>query len=111
MKTTEHAVREKTISDGVQLLKAHVRGKVPDRFGWWIEIDHDVRISIRWLWLGHPAVTHSGSVSDCDVTIALSFLDRVDWNAEVSAAMESVELADERVPKTGPGGMLVRSVG
>ena len=85
------------LSDGASLLKKTIRSLIPPTFGWWLEMDHDVRISVRWLWLGHPAVVHSGSVSDTDVTIMLALLRGVDWDAEAAAAMENVEAAEAKL--------------
>lgn len=85
------------IADGIRTLKRTVREIVPPSFGWWIEVDHEVRVSIRWLWLGHPAVTHSGSITDDDISIVLHLLRSVDWSAEATAAMANVEEAEVKL--------------
>ncbi len=89
-----------TISEGHALLKTKLRAIIPQNFGWWMEMDHDVEIRVRWLWLGHPAVTHSGSVSDCDLTIVLALLRNVDWDAEAKEAIDSVEAAEAALLKS-----------
>lgn len=88
------------ISEGHGLLKACLRRIIPPTFGWWLEVDHDVEIRARWLWLGHPGVTHSGSRSDSDVTILLALLRQVDWEAEAKEAMGSVEKAEHEILKS-----------
>lgn len=79
------------IRNGVATLKSRLRAHIPETFGWWVEIDNDIRVSIRWIWLGHPGVMHAGSVSDPDIDIALALVETVDWTAEVDAAIASVE--------------------
>lgn len=82
------------ISDAVARLRKTLREIIPATFGWWVEIDHDVQFTVRWIWLGHPAVTHCGSISDSDVTIAIWLLERVDWQSEALRAMDGIELRE-----------------
>lgn len=88
---SSESVRSLKISEGVGLLKARIRELVPATFGWWMEIDHDLNFAVRWMWLGHPAVTRSGSVSDCDVSIMLAGLESVNWDEQATLAMADVE--------------------
>ena len=79
------------LAEAVATMKREIRAIIPPAFGWWLEFDHDVRASIRWVWLGHPAVTRCGSVSDSDFSLALHFLRSVDWEEEVRRAMADIE--------------------
>lgn len=98
-RTSDKTRRGVAMTEGLALIKKSIHEIIPDTFGWWLEADNDVRISVRWLWLGHSAVTHSGSVSDCDVTILLELLRYVDWAEEAKEAMRSVEEAEAALLK------------
>ena len=37
------------LADAVLVMKRAVREIVPASFGWWLEFDHDVRASVRWV--------------------------------------------------------------
>lgn len=93
-KSSDTVRKSVAITDGFALIKKSILEIIPPTFGWWLEADHDVQICVRWLWLGHPAVTHSGSVSDFDITILLALLKNVDWEAEAREAMATVEAAE-----------------
>lgn len=85
------------LSPGIQLqdaipgLKRTIHRLIPDSFSWWLEIDADIGISTRWIWLGHPGVCRIGSVSDPDASIMLRLLQDTNWEEEVDAAIETVE--------------------
>lgn len=89
--TPAKATNPNSIQDALRHLRLRVRELIPEPFAWWLELDHDISMSVRWIWLGHPNVPHCGGISDTDVTIIIGLLERVDWSAEVTAAMESVE--------------------
>lgn len=99
MTLSEESRRWTYLSEAVQVLKKEIRGMIPEEFGWWLEVDHDVRISVRWIWMGHPSATHSGSCSDCDVSILLDLLRQVNWEAQREEAMRSVEDAEAALLK------------
>lgn len=87
------------LAEAVLIMKRAVREIIPTSFGWWLEFDHDVRASVRWVWLGHPAVTHCGSISDSDFSLALDFLRSVDWDAEIRRAMANIEETETQLLK------------
>lgn len=72
-------------------MRASIQPLVPSDFYWWMEIDSDVGVSIRWVWLGHPSVVHVGGVQDFDLSIVLTLLRGVNWFVERQRAIESVE--------------------
>jgi len=79
------------LQEAIPDLKAIINEVVPDSFSWWLEIDAVVGISIRWIWLGHPGVSHIGRFSDADATILISCLRKINWDDEINAAIASVE--------------------
>lgn len=60
-------------------------------------MDSDVSLSLRWVWLGHPAVTHIGGISDFDFSILLALVRGVNWSTERDLAIESVEGYEQEV--------------
>lgn len=88
------------IQESLRDARKRISAAIPEAFGWWLELDHEVRLSVRWIWLGHPAVTHCGGVTDYDITIVMMFLEDVDWEAEVSAAMAGIENAESLLLQT-----------
>ncbi len=79
------------IGHGMSLLKEKLRTLIPPEFGWWVEIDHDIRISVRWCWVSNPAATHIGSASDFDASVVLTLVAGVDWSEQASRAMAAIE--------------------
>ena len=88
---------EQFVAASLRALRKTIRSVIPETFGWWFEMDHDIAVSIRWIWLGHPGVTHCGAVSDSSIEILVALLRCVDWDAEVSAAIQSVEATEIRL--------------
>jgi hypothetical protein len=60
-------------------------------FHWWLEVDSNIRLTVSWVWLGHPAVTHIGGCSDCDLSILNALVREVNWSVERERAIETVE--------------------
>ena len=83
--------RSNQLQSAIPSLRAIINEIVPKAFSWWIEIDSDVGISVRWIWLGHPGVTRIGCVSDADTSIMVNVLRQINWDDEVNAAIETVE--------------------
>lgn len=78
-------------SMAVHAVRRAVHEVIPGDFHWWMEIEPEIGQSIRWIWLGHTAVSHIGGVSDPNVAILVDLLRGVNWESERAVAIESVE--------------------
>lgn len=75
----------------VSTIRQVIQSVIPGDFHWWLEMESEIGISVRWVWLGHSAVSYVGGVRDSDITILLALLRDVNWFIERDKAIESVE--------------------